>query len=185
MHDALLVLGYSTDAEHPVFRARLDEAVNLYHQGKAAQVIMSGCCSMKLKERPKVTEAACMQDYAIGKGVPPSVILLEEEAVDTLGNFYFSKIRFLEPCNWFNLGVVTTPAHSDRSAWLASQILGPDFDVTCYPSAQPEGWDASTIEKSDRRNREILAETQAQLKDVAPGDHEGVVPFLGRMPPSA
>lgn len=183
MHDVLLVLGYTTDMEHPVFRARVDTACDLYDQGKAAQVIMSGCCSMKRKRRPKDTEAACMQSYAIEKGMPASVILLEEEAVDTLGNFYFSKLRYLEPCGWFDVGVVTTPGHSFRSEWLAGQILGPDFHVTSYPSSQPEGWDDETIEKSDRLNREILFETKKKLKDVAPGDHQAIAPFLGKAPP--
>ncbi|HKI75315.1 MAG TPA: YdcF family protein [Pseudomonadales bacterium] len=183
MHDVVIVLGYSTNPEDPVFRARVDTAVTLYEQGEAPQIIMSGCCSMKLAHRPAVTEAACMRDYAIDKGIPRGAILLEEESVDTLGNFYFSKIRFLEPCSWYHVGIVSTPWHVWRSKWLAEQILGPEFAVTFYPSETPEGWDEQQVRKSELRNRTLLAETREQLKGMQPGDHEAVVPFLGKLPP--
>lgn len=183
MQDVILVLGYSTDSDDPVFRARVEKSAELYAAGTAPQIIMSGCCSMKLTRRPPVTEAACMRDYAINLGVPPGVILLEEESVDTLGNFYFSKMRFLEPCGWFHVGIVSTPWHVWRSEWLAAQILGPAYAVTLYPSATPAGWSEQDVKKSELRNRTLLTETRAQLNGMTPGDHEAVVPFLGKLPP--
>ncbi len=99
MHDVLLVLGYSTDPNDPVFRARVDKAIQLYNAGAAPQVIMSGCCSDKLDIRPKRSEAASMREYALENDLPLSVILLEEDSVDTLGNFYFSKLNYLLPCS--------------------------------------------------------------------------------------
>lgn len=184
MQDAIIVLGYSTNIDDPVFRARVDKAAELYHQGETQQIIMSGCCSMKLDKRPPVTEAACMRDYAMDKDVPASAILLEEESVDTLGNFYFSKVRLLEPCSWYHVGIVSTPWHTWRSRWLAEQILGPDYEVSFYPSENPAGWDEHEIKRSELRNRTLLAETQEQLGGMTPGDHEAVVPFLGKMPPA-
>lgn len=183
MQDVILVLGYSTNPDDPVFRARVEKAAELYEAGAAPQIIMSGCCSVKLPKRPPVTEAACMRDYAVELGVPLSAILLEEESVDTLGNFYFSKIRFLMPCSWFHVGVVSTPWHAWRSEWLAEQILGPDFTVTFYPTATPAGWGEHDAKKSELRNRTLLAETQEMLKSMTPGDHQAVVPFLGKLPP--
>lgn len=184
MQDTIIVLGYSTNIDDPVFRARVDKAVKLYEQGEAPQIIMSGCCSMKLSKQPLVTEAACMRDYAVEKGVPASAILLEEESVDTLGNFYFSKLKFLEPCSWYHVGIVSTPWHVWRSRWLAEQILGPDYSVTFYASEDPVGWDAHEVKRSELRNRTLLAETQEQLAAMQPGDHEAVVPFLGKLPPA-
>lgn len=183
MQDVILVLGYSTNTDDPVFRARVDKAAELYLAGEAPQIIMSGCCSMKLDKRPPLTEAACMRGYAMDKDVPLSAILLEEESVDTLGNFYFSKTRFLQVCSWFHVGIVSTPWHAWRSEWLAEQILGPEYTVTMYPSATPAGWGDQDIKKSELRNRTLLAETQEQLKGISPGDHEAVVRFLGKMPP--
>lgn len=184
MHDVLLVLGYSTDPSHPVFRSRVETAVTHYIEGLAPQIIMSGCCSMSLDRKPSVTEAAVMRDYAIDLGVPSSAILLEEDSVDTIGNFYFSKKRFLEPCAWYHVGVVTTPWHAFRSEWLAAQILGPDYAFEMVLAPNPADWNEADIRKSELRNRSLLAETQAQLSDMAPGDHEAIVPFLGKAPPS-
>lgn len=183
MEDVLLVLGYSTDMTDPIFRSRMDRAIALFEAGTAQQLLVSGCCSMKLDRRPEFTEAEAMRDYAMDRGVPMASILLEEESVDTLGNFYFSKVRFLEPLSWYHVGIVTTPWHAWRSEWLASQILGEDYSVTMYPSEHPDGWDEAAIRKSELTNRTLLTETQDQLQGVSLGDHEAITPFLGKMPP--
>ncbi len=182
LHDAIIVLGFNNDPDHPVFRARVEKAAALYHEGSAAQIIMSGCCSDKLDIRPKITEAAAMCDYAMELDVPGAVILLEEDSVDTLGNFYFSKKNILLSCSWYNVGIVSTPWHVFRSEWLAAQVLGPDFDVTGYPSANPSGWGDEEVSKSEQYNKELLATTQAQLGHLTPGDHESIATFLGIAP---
>ena len=182
MHDVLLVLGYNTNPDDPVFQSRVGKAVELHNEGLAPQVIMSGCCSDKLDIKPKQTEAACMRNYAIDLGLPPSVIMLEEESVDTLGNFYYTKKNILLACNWCNIGVVSTPWHVFRSEWLAELVLGPEFEVTCYASANPDGWDEDKIQSSETYNRELLEKTQAELAGITPGDHESIAPFLGTAP---
>ncbi len=183
-HDVLIVLGYSTNPDDPVFKARVDTAAKLYHEGIAPQIILSGCCSMKLSRRPPVTEAACMRDYAMDLGVPAQALLLEEASVDTIGNFYFTKRQFLEPCGWAHVGIVTTPWHAFRSQWLAEHILGPDYTITMQETPHPAGWSEADIKRSELKNRTLLAETQEQLAGMVPGDHERVVPFLGLMPPT-
>ena len=182
MHDVLLVLGYNTNPEDPVFRSRLDKVVELHNKGLAPQIIMSGCCSDKLDIRPKQTEASCMRDYAIDSGIPPSVIMLEEDSVDTLGNFYYTKKNILLACNWFNVGIVSTPWHVFRSEWLAELVLGPDFDITGYASENPIGWGDDKIRTSETYNRDLLDITRTQLAGITPGDHEAVAPFLGMAP---
>ena len=182
MHDVLIVLGYSNDPSDPVFQVRLNKAIELHDQGMAPQLIMTGCCSDKLDIKPKLTEAASMCDYAIDRGVSPSVIMLEEESVDMLGNFYFTKTRILEPCSWYHVGFVSTPWHTHRSKYLAEMVLGPDYDVTGYASENPEGWVQNDIEKSEHYNKQLLQKTRDQLADISPGDHEAIAAFLGTRP---
>ncbi len=182
MHDVLIVLGYSNNPDDPVFRARVDKAVELHKQGMAQQIIMSGCCSDKLDIKPKQTEAAVMRDYAVDKGVPASAILLEEESVDTLGNFYYTKTRILEPCSWYHVGFISTPWHAFRSIYLASMVLGPDYDVTGYETITPAGWTDEDNLRSETYNRDMLNRTQKQLEDVTPGDHEAIASYLGTPP---
>ncbi len=183
MHDAIIVLGYSTEIEHPIFRARVEKAASLYQQAMAGQIIMSGCCSVKLENQPKTTEAAAMMHYAVELGVPAPVILLEEESVDTLGNFYYCKTQLLEPCSWYHVGIVSTPWHVWRSEYLANKVLGPDYDITLYASEQPAGWTPADEEKSESYNREMLALHQLQLGEIQDGDHEAVAALLGKKPP--
>lgn len=182
MHDVVLVLGYNTNQQDPVFQSRVNKAVQLYDNGITTQIIMAGCCSDKLDIKPKITEAACMRDYAIEKGLPPSVILLEEESVDTLGNLYYTKKNILLACSWFNIGLVSTPWHVFRSTWLAEIVLGPDFEVTGYASDHPFEWTDKEIDRSEKYNKDLLAKTRLQLQDVEPGDHEAIAPFLGKKP---
>ena len=181
-HDALLVLGYNNDPQDPIFQARVEHAVKLYDDGAAPQLIMSGCCSVKLDIRPSLTEAGAMADYAISLGVPASAILMEEDSVDTIGNFYYTKKNLLLACSWYNLGIVSTPSHVERSEWLAQRILGPDFEITGHPSAQPAGWTTEDIERSHAYNLKLLEESREQLQDITPGDHEAIAPFLGATP---
>jgi uncharacterized SAM-binding protein YcdF (DUF218 family) len=183
VEDVLLVLGFAADGDDPVVRARVDKAAELHAAGAVPQLIVSGCCSMKLERQPEITEAVVMRDELIDRGVPPASILLEEESVDTLGNLYFCKKSLLLPCSWYHVGIVTTPWHWHRTEWLAQKILGPDFEVTGYPSEHPQGWDEREIKKSELRNRTLLNEAQAQLGGITDGDHESVVPHLGKMPP--
>lgn len=182
MHDVLIILGYSNDESDPVFKSRVNKAAQLMAEGMAPQLLLSGCCSDKLDIRPKVTEAVAMRDYLIDQGVPPGIILLEEESVDTMGNFYYTKTRFLEPCSWYDIGFVSTPWHAFRSQYLAEVILGPDFDVTAYSSEMPNGWTQEDDARSEQYNRDMLAQARTQLGDVKPGDHEAVKSLLGASP---
>jgi uncharacterized SAM-binding protein YcdF (DUF218 family) len=182
MQDVLLVLGYSNNAEDPIFTSRVDKAVELFEQGEAPQIIMSGYCSHKLKQVPESTEANEMRGYAVSQGVPAAVIHVEEQSVDTLGNFYYTKTNLLLPCSWYYVGLITTPWHMHRAQWLAEQVLGPDFEITTYIAPHPDNWSESDIKKSELHNRSLLIEHQAELEGMIPGDHEQVRPFLGSKP---
>ena len=182
LHDAIIVLGYNNDPGNSIFQARVKKAAALYHDGAAPQIILSGCCSMKLDIRPRLTEAQAMYDYALELDVPGQVMLLEEEAVDTMGNFYYSKTRYLLDCAWYNVAFVSTPGHVGRSQWLAERILGPDFDITGYESELPDDWNEEGIRMSQAYNRNLLAHAKKEMRHIEPGDHEAVRPLLGKAP---
>jgi hypothetical protein len=114
VEDVLLVLGFAADGDDPVVRARVDKAAELHAAGAVPQLIVSGCCSMKLERQPEITEAIVMRDELIDRGVPPASILLEEESVDTLGNLYFCKKSLLLPCSWYHVGIVTTQSYASE-----------------------------------------------------------------------
>jgi uncharacterized SAM-binding protein YcdF (DUF218 family) len=80
--DAIVVLGAAQydGRPSPVFRARLDHAVDLWHQGLAKAFVVTGG---KLPG-DRTTEAAVARAYAVEHGVPADAIFGEDEAHNTL-----------------------------------------------------------------------------------------------------
>jgi uncharacterized SAM-binding protein YcdF (DUF218 family) len=80
--DAIVVLGAAQydGRPSPVFQARLEHAVSLYHEGYAPLLIVTGGKA----EGDRTTEAAAARQYAIDHGVPPDDILVEDEGRTTL-----------------------------------------------------------------------------------------------------
>ncbi|CAN5835548.1 hypothetical protein BH23GEM8_BH23GEM8_09600 [soil metagenome] len=129
--DAIVVLGGGVD-EHgclpAVARTRVRRAVELFEQGIAPRIILSGRCGLS-QEAPEITEASAMADHAGELGVPHEALLLEEESRDTLGNAYFTRERHLAPNGWRAVRVVTSDFHLSRAAWVFRKILGAGYDV--------------------------------------------------------
>ena len=80
--DAIVVLGAAqyNGVPSPIYRARLDHAIDLFQEGLAPKIVMTGG---KLPG-DKTTEAEAGRTYAISKGVPSDAILVEDEGRTTL-----------------------------------------------------------------------------------------------------
>ena len=80
--DAIVVLGAAQydGTPSPVFRARLEHAVDLFHGGYADVLVVTGGKA----EGDRTTEAAAARQFAIGRGVPAAAILVEDEGRTTI-----------------------------------------------------------------------------------------------------
>jgi uncharacterized SAM-binding protein YcdF (DUF218 family) len=80
--DAIVVMGAAQydGRPSPLFAARLDHAIALYHAGIAPRLIVTG----GKQEGDRTTEAASARAYAIGHGVPGQAILAEDHSRTTL-----------------------------------------------------------------------------------------------------
>lgn len=80
--DAIVVMGAAQydGRPSPVFAARLDHAIALYHDGVAPRLIVTG----GKREGDRTTEAASARSYAIEHGVPEKAILSEDASRTTL-----------------------------------------------------------------------------------------------------
>jgi uncharacterized SAM-binding protein YcdF (DUF218 family) len=78
--DAIGVLGAAEydGKPSPVYRARLDHALELYHRGIAPLIITLGGPG-----GDQYTEGAVGQEYLVSKGVPESAIIAETESRNT------------------------------------------------------------------------------------------------------
>ena len=80
--DAIVVMGAAQydGRPSPVFQARLDHAIDLYHAGIAPYLVVTG----GKRAGDRTTEAATARRYATEHGVPADAILVEDEARTTL-----------------------------------------------------------------------------------------------------
>jgi uncharacterized SAM-binding protein YcdF (DUF218 family) len=80
--DAIVVLGAAqyNGVPSPIYRARLDHAINLFEEGLASTLVMTGG---KLPG-DTFTEAEAGRAYAIAHGVPEDAILVEDGGRTTL-----------------------------------------------------------------------------------------------------
>ncbi|MFH1212445.1 MAG: YdcF family protein, partial [Candidatus Woesearchaeota archaeon] len=132
MKNAIIVLAGGIEKDGslpPMTKYRVEKGVELYKQGVASKIILSGSWSFLYDFTPARTEAEAMQEYAVSLGVKKDDIILEADSKDTLGEAYFLKVKFLEPRRWFDIAVVTSEFHLQRTRYLFNKVLGKNFDI--------------------------------------------------------
>jgi uncharacterized SAM-binding protein YcdF (DUF218 family) len=84
--DAIVVLGAAqyNGRPSPVFRARLDHAVDLYETGVARYLVVTGGKA----QGDRTTEAAAARAFAMARGVPAAAILVEDRGRTTLESLH-------------------------------------------------------------------------------------------------
>lgn len=117
--DTIIVLGAKLIGNQPstMLRLRLDEAVQLYNQGYAPTVIVSGA-----QGQDEITsEASVMHDYLIAKGIPADKIYVEDKSYSTYQNLLNSKAIMREH-GLSQAIIVSNASHIRRSLVLAQQL---------------------------------------------------------------
>lgn len=117
--DAIVVLGAAQydGRPSPVFAARLDHAVALWHLGLARAFVVTGG---KLPG-DRTTEAAVAREYATAHGVPASAIFGEDEAHNTLTSLR-SVAAMMRERGLRSAVFVSDPTHMLRVLRLASDL---------------------------------------------------------------
>jgi len=79
--DAIVVFGAAEYSGHPspVFKARLDHALDLFHRGVAPVVITTGGAASD----PKFSEGGVGKDYLMRHGIPERSLIAETQGRDT------------------------------------------------------------------------------------------------------
>lgn len=127
--DAAIVLGAAIwEAEpSPVFRERLNHAVNLYKTEKVKKVILTG----GVGEKDKFAEAEVGEKYLIENGVPATDILKETQSRTTFQNLKNS-IPILSENNLQSVLIISDPLHLRRAVKMAK-----DLDLDAFPAPTP------------------------------------------------
>lgn len=152
----ILVVGKDSDAEGYIgnqTKISVRKAVELFKAGKAGTILMSGGWSFHLKEKPANTEADGMKQYAVSLGVPPDVILKEEQSMDTTGNAFYSMDIVAGLPHIKNIILVTVDYHMPRVRFIFEEAFGGTYHMT-YIEA-----DSGYTEEQLRRKRESESKT--------------------------
>jgi uncharacterized SAM-binding protein YcdF (DUF218 family) len=124
--DAIVVMGAAQydGRPSPIFAARLDHAIDLYHEGIAPILIVTGGKA----EGDRTTEAASARDYATRRDVPDEAILAEDQSRTTL-----QSIRGVAGL-MRDHGLETAVFVSDPSHMLRVLRMASDQGITGYGS---------------------------------------------------
>jgi uncharacterized SAM-binding protein YcdF (DUF218 family) len=127
--DAAVVLGAAvwTREPSPVFKERINHAINLHRNGRVRKLIFTGG-----QGNPgEPTEALAARDYALQSGVPASDILLEDESHTTYENILNAK-QLADTHGIRTVLIVSDPLHMKRAMTMAR-----DVGLVAHPSPTP------------------------------------------------
>jgi uncharacterized SAM-binding protein YcdF (DUF218 family) len=124
--DAIIVMGAAQyqGKPSPVLRARLDHAVALWQRGLAPRLLLTG----GIGEGDTASEAAVSRVYVMGRGVPDTAILLENEG-RTSAQSLRAAIGLLRARGLSTAVVVSDPLHM-----LRLEVLGRRYGIDPYTS---------------------------------------------------
>ncbi len=117
--DIIIVLGNKVDCDgrlSPRLQARLNMAKELYNQGKAKSIFVSGGSG-----KEGFDEATVMSDYLIKKHIPTSAIVIDSKGVDTMATAKNASV-YMKNQNFTSAIVVTQYFHVSRTKLALRQM---------------------------------------------------------------
>ncbi len=126
--DAALVLGAAAwgDNPSPVFRERINHAIQLYKEGSVEKLVFTGGVGLK----SPTAEAIIAQQYAERRGVPTDDIIVEDQSRNTLTNLT-NAAPILAENEIDSIILVSTPFHMRRALLIADTL---DLDAYLSPT---------------------------------------------------
>lgn len=130
--EAILVLGAAqyNGRPSPVLRARLDHAADLYDEGVAPVVVVTG----GRREGDVFTEASAAAGYLQGRGVPSDALRLETGGTNSWESMA-AAARFLRDEGITEVVLVSSPYHALRIEHIAAEV---GLDGRSSPADTPE-----------------------------------------------
>ena len=154
--DAAIVLGAAVYRERPspVFRERINHAIQLYNDGLVEKIIFTG----GVGRRDRLSEAEVGRNYALARGVPEEAILIEGSSTSTLENLTNAK-QIAEQNDLQSFLIVSTPFHMRRALAVAQ-----DLEMEAYTSPTRSTRWLSNFTRSFSFSREVAAYTWYLLR---------------------
>ena len=153
--DVIVVLGAAEYAGRPspVFRARLDHALNLYHRGIAPMMVTTGGKG----DDPTFSEGGVGRKYLIEHGVPDEAIIAETQSDNT--DESTERVATIMQKNGMKSCVVVSDGYH---LYRAKQMLG-RYGVQVYGAPRPQPRPSSRWQRATLVLREVLSYTLWRL----------------------
>lgn len=185
MADAIIVLGrgVNPDGSLPLDpQSRVRKAVELYSQGVADTIVMSGAWTYHESTTPPASESCAMSRYAKSLGVSEEVIIEESESKDTLGNAYFTKKRICGPRQYRHLVIVASDEHMPRVRYVFGKVYGDAYEIEYVESER--------VLDDDAYDKEVIHEQRSMqlskkfLDSVVDGDDAAIWELMSTKHPA-
>jgi uncharacterized SAM-binding protein YcdF (DUF218 family) len=148
--DAIVVLGAAqyNGLPSPLFQRRLDHAIQLYRDGIAPVLIVTGG---KGRELDVTTEAEAAEAYAVAQGIPEASILAEAQGTNTLESL--RNVGTILRDHGLHSAVIV----SNRTHMLRSLRMARDLGIEAYgsPTTTTSPAESSLIEQVQDTLHEI------------------------------
>ena len=149
--DAIVVFGAAEydGRPSPVYKARLDHAAALYHQGLASLVIATGGSGAD----PRFSEGEVGREYLSSLGIPDSRLVAETQSPDTAESA--RRVATILRAN----GMHTCLAVSDGyHMFRIRRMLGRE-GITVYAAPRPNSWPATFWKRQEAIWHELASYT--------------------------
>lgn len=135
--DAAVVLGAAVYREQPspVFRERINHAIDLYFQGQVEALIFTG----GVGSGDRLAESEAARNYAVAAGVPQEAIWIEIVSRNTSENLAGAK-AIADAQGFENLVIVSDPLHMSRAMEIADN-LGLQAVSSPTPTTRYQSWE--------------------------------------------
>lgn len=169
--DAIVVLGAAAWGARPspVFRERINHAVNLYHGGYAPRIIFTG----GKVPGDRFAESEVAQAYAIRQGVAPEDTLVETWSTNTEENLAYAR-QIATEAGLSTFIVVSDPFHMKRAMLIAE-----DLGLEAYSSPTPTSRYRSFATQSVFLMRETYFYQRYRLAQVLSERLDDLIASLG------
>lgn len=129
----IIVLGCKVKGTKPslMLKRRLDTAYEYLIKNEDVVAIMSGGKG----DDEQISEAQCMKEYLVNKGISESRIIMEDKSTSTYENFKYSK-QILQENNLptDTITVVTDGYHQLRASMIAKKLEFKTNSISAYTS---------------------------------------------------
>jgi len=127
--DAAIVLGAAVwgDELSPVFRERVNHAIDLYRSGRVRKLIFTGGQGNQGEQ----AESVAARRYTQQSGVPAGDILIEDRSHTTYENILYAK-QVADDHGLNKVLIVSDPLHMKRA-----MVMARDMGAEAYPSPTP------------------------------------------------